>query len=390
MKRAIPFIIPPLAFGLTAVLAWLTGTPANVGTVLTDPASLDPGPRASARGTVDDPSELIAGLERKILYSPAAPRGDPDWAGLIDPDRSGDDPLDDKASATGWSNDWAREAPDEMFAWLIHKPTPSPGRSMIPAQVLFTRWAEKDMPGALAALATIPDPGIRAQALMASLEVLCKNDPTRARDLLVENLNLFDPVHAAPVFDRSESGESTCALLLSLPPGSSRAILLAALLKGMAGNDLDHGRSAAHAVWEQAPQDLRHDLVAAGFSSDSDEAVVFTGLEELMREQAEASGDPVIADKFINAQGIRWVQRDPAGALEWAQTHLLGRSRAECNEWLFETAAGVDFAAALDACERLPDGMRRIRAAEAIARGASEERKAEAEEVVQRLVKGDP
>lgn len=378
MKRAIPFLVPPLAFGLTAVLAWLTGTPASVGTSPGDSSFTSPRQRVSREGVTGDTLKLISDLERKVLHSPAPPRENPGLAELYDPDRWEGDLLGDRAEAEDYSLSWADAVPEEMFAWLTHKPTPSPARSRMPAHALFKKWAGKDMPGALAAVATIPDPGIRAQALMASLEVLCKSDPARARELLVKDLSLFSPDQPALVFERSEAGESTADLLLSLPPGSPRSRLLAELLKGMTGNKPEEGKSAAQAVWERTPQELRKDLVAAGFSSDSDDPV-FTGLEELMRERAETSGDPMIADKFINSQGLSWVRHDPAAALEWARTHLRGRSRAECGEWLFEAAADVDFDAALKACRSLPDGMIKIRAAEAITRGAPESRKAEAE-----------
>lgn len=134
----------------------------------------------------------------------------------------------------------------------------------------------------------------------------------------------------------------------------------------------------AHAVWDQSPEDLRRDLVAAGFSSDKDDAAVFPGLEDLLRDRAERSGDPAVAEKFVETQGRGWAMRDLAGALDWARTHLKGVSREKHSAALFESAASADFDAALGIWQSLPDSVMKIDAAEAMLKGAPEQRKVEA------------
>ncbi|MEO5714493.1 MAG: hypothetical protein ABIT37_13485 [Luteolibacter sp.] len=388
MNRAFTFFALPFAFGLTTVLALLTGTPAEVSITSENSTIRSPRQRASAAAGSGDPSEAILEFERKILLSPAPPVEVHDAAGMeecLD--------LDDRRSRMGvcggpssitYSFEWAKESPEEMFAWLFRKDGSSIKRKLSPSSILFGCWAKQDMLAAIAAVFKIPDPTIRAQALASALEILYPQDPNRARELMEQNLSLFPADGRSSVFNPYDTGSTTCDLLLSLPPGDERTHLLATLLKSMAGWNIEISQQAC-AVWEQAPDNLRHDLVAAGFSNGKDEAVVFTGLEELMRERAETSGDPAVAEKFIEAQGSGWAKRDLAGALDWAQTHLKGKSRVERSAGLFENAANEDLDKALGVWQSLPDDSFKVRAAEAMLKGAPDARKPEADAALKAL-----
>jgi len=75
------------------------------------------------------------------------------------------------------------------------------------------------MAAALAAIPNIPDRRLRQQALVSSLDILCRSDRDRARVLMMQYLDLFPPGGQTPLFNQYESGETTCDLLRSLPPG---------------------------------------------------------------------------------------------------------------------------------------------------------------------------
>ena len=118
--------------------------------------------------------------------------------------------------------EWAGEAPEAMFAWLLQQSGSSYERCLSPAHILFDTWAERDMTAALAAVATISERSLRQQALLSSLEILCKSDPGRARNLLLENLQFFPADGPSPFFYCYGVGVATCDMLLSLPAGAER------------------------------------------------------------------------------------------------------------------------------------------------------------------------
>jgi hypothetical protein len=380
MNRTITFLAPPLVFGIAAVAAWLTGAPAGVPDSRGSSKMPNLRQRASIRAESGDPATEILEFERKIFVSPTPPVKVHDSAGmdamLASDDRNRFIPDAGMAAIT-YALEWAEQSPEEMLGWLIARSSFSVEHKLSPASTLFEQWAKRDMPSALAALPKIPDLLVRAQALASTLEILYPQDADRARELMLQNLSLFPPDQQNPFFNPYDTGGSTCEFLLSLPVGEERTHLLAQLLTRMADWD-EKVSGQAQAVWERIPKDLRHELVADGFSHDRDNAVVFQGLEELMRDRAETSGDPGIAEKFIETQGGSWAKRDLAGALDWAQSHLKGRGREEHSAKLFESASGADFDATLGVWQSLPDGFLKDSAAEAMVKGAPELRKAEA------------
>lgn len=379
MKRTCIILVPPLVFALAAILARLTGTPAENTIISENNFSRSSRQRKTVAVNSGELPATLAEFEHQILHHPAPPVEIHDAEGMeavLDRDDRSSGSCGSGMASITYSMKWAEEAPEAMFAWLIDKGGSSRDRKLFPAYILFSSWAEKDMEAALSAVSRILNRTLRQQALVSSLEILCRSDPGRGRELMMHDLSLFASDGQCPIFNSSETGKITCEMLLSLPPGKERTQLLAKLLTDMArGNEELAGQ--ANEVWQRAPADLRLELAAAGFTNGTDNATSFDGLAELMRENAESSGIPATAEKFIDAHGVDWAKRDLAGALGWAQTYLKGRSRAERSAGLFEFAAAQDFDAALGIWRTLPEGFLKIRAAEAISKGAPADRKAE-------------
>lgn len=385
MNRTRMILTPPLAFALAAILAWLTGRPVEDASASENHVVRSPRQREAAMVDAGDPSVVLAELENRILDHPDPPGEIHDAEGM---DAALD--LDDRTSmfpgggmsTISYAIDWAEEAPEELFAWLVHQSGSSFHRGLHPCDILFRAWAEKDMEAALAAVLTIPNRDLRQQALISSLEVLCKSDPDRARGLMMQNLGIFPPDGKIPIFSLFETGDVMCDMLISLPPSGERTHLLANVLRTMAGRNHELALQA-QAVWQQSPEDLRRELVAAGFKAEEDLSLSFAGLEELLRERAETAGDPACAERFMESQGPTWARRDLAGALDWAQAHLKGKNRVERSAELFKAAAGQDLDTALRIWQTLPDSFLKTSAAEAISRGAPDDRKTEAAAILQ-------
>lgn len=388
MKRLGKLLAPPFAFALAAGLAWVTGSPvADTPDDTPEPVGRAPRHREfTGMGSVDR-SATLAELEHEILHHPAPPMEIHDaetMEAVLDMDERSRCFPGGGMGAIEFSMDWAEEAPEQMFAWLLKQSGSNSHRGLFPAYMLFGQWAENNMEAALAAALTIPDRRIRRQALFSTLQELCKTEPQRARDLLMQNLDLFPPDEETPVIESYEAPDTTCDMLLSLPPGAARTHLLADLLASMADSYDDGHTAQARTIWQQAPDTLRIELVAAGFRSGVN-ASSFDGLEDLMREHAESSGDPAIANRFIEAIGPAWAKRDLASALDWAQAHLKGKSGMETRSKLFRWAASDDFDTALRVLGDLPDGSLKLNAAEALVRGAPDDRKPEAEAMLRSL-----
>lgn len=377
MKRACIILAPPLVFMLTAVLAWFTGMPAENTPDSGNASARSPRPRAAAVVDAGGVSSVLLELESKILsHAPAS------LTSVIHHAKGMEDALfSDEGSrsfpgggmsAVTYAMDWAKESPETMFAWLVSQ---NDKRSFY-AYILFGNWAERDMTAALAAVFKIPNLKLRRQALMTSLEILCQSDPARARDLLAQNLGLFPPDGGWLSFNGYQKGKATCDMLLSLPPGEERTHLVAGLL-----NHLDP--ADAQAVWQQASEAQRREWVDAGFAPFINSAPSFEGLDVLMRERAESSGDPAAVAKFIDSHGEAWAKRDLAAALDWAQAHLKGKRRVECREKFFQVGIVQDFDATLRVWQNLPEGFLKVSAAEAIQRAAPDNRKAEAQAALQ-------
>lgn len=380
MNRAFVILSPPAVFILTAVSAWFACAPD--GNKLVEGNSTRHGLRQRAATGVDscDMAAALRRLESKILpHNPAPTRKTHDAEGMENAifasERSAPCPGGGM-QAFEYSMDWAKDAPEEMFAWLVGQN----GKRSHYANMLFSQWAEVDIEAALAAVFKIPDPQLRAQALLTSLEVLCKTNPDRAKEILLQNMSLFSP-NEASLFFEYDSGKTTWDLLLALPPGKERTHLQAELLERMNSDGL------AQNLWKQASESQRREWLAAGFSPYMTSADTFEGLGEIMKEKAETSGNPADATKFIEGHGEAWAKRDLAGALDWAQAHLKGKSRVDLSGKLFQAGIAGDFDTTLRIWQGLPEGYLKKGIAEAILRAVPDARKAEAQAVLQPVAK---
>lgn len=362
---------PPFVFVLAAVLAWLSGAPPGSDSNGSESLSLSSRKRAVAMIDPSDMAAVLRQMESRILpRNPAPPRKALNAKGMEERlfnDDFGPVAPGSGLAAIGYSIDWAEEAPEEMFAWLVAQN----GKRVSQASILFESWAGKDMKAALAAVLRIQDPRLRAQALISSVGILCKSDPGRALELLTANLSLFDE----DTYYMMGSDPACIELIGSLPRGEKRDHLLAGLLNQMADS------TDAVAFWNGLPESERHELVEAGFAPYLTHGESFDGLEELMRERAESTGDPELVEEFLDSHGETWARRDLVAALDWAQVHLKGKRRVEERENFFQTGIRENFDQTLRIWQTLPEGDLKARAAEAMVGAAPEARRAEAEAV---------
>ena len=390
MKRFFIIATPPLAFALAAMIAVSGGQAEDLR------SSKDHRVHKSAifRETIavsDDPIVGLGEFEEEFVNfrSPAKERMDAERMEIVlamERARQGFVACGGGFEDFSLSLRWAEENPAEMFAWLIHEGGSSGRERLSYANMLFENWAATNLPAALKALPRITDDRVRAQALLSTIGVICNSDPGRAKELLVQNLELLS--QAPVIYGLGSARKAMCDQLLSLPPGKDRDRLLAQMLKDMtafSSNSPDEVQGA-RAIWEQLAPDFRRDLVARGFANSQYADVSLDGLDVLMREKAEETDDPSAPDQFIELQGKAWVKRDLTGALDWTLAHVKGKSRIERGAGLFEYAASQDLDNALRVWQELPEGILKDRAAEALSKGAPAERKQEVEE----LVRGQP
>lgn len=368
MKRSSIILAPPLVFALTAMLAWFVGSPAEKKSEERRPAVRSQRQRAKARAEVSGLPGALRRMESRILpHNPAPPAGEIHNA-------KGMDNLVRTAAYLScgsgmelieYAYDWAEEAPEEMFDWLVRQNQKRSSETSI----LFSTWANSNTEAALAASLKIPNPKLRAQALMSTLQVLSQTNPARAEELLRQNLSIF-PTHGyGPTFDSGAAFSATWNLLLSLPSGKKRTHLQTGLLNH------DHEGS----VWSNASENERREWVDAGFSPYNPDPKSFQGLEDIMRERAENTSDSEVARRFIENHGNAWAQRDLAASLDWAQAHLKGEQRVKSRENFFQIGIREDFDNTLNIWRNLPDGYLKQSAAEAIRRATPNSRKVELE-----------
>lgn len=366
MKRRSIILAPPLVFALTAMLAWFAGSPAEKESEEKRPAAVRSHHSQRAEATADVsglPGALLRMESRILLHNPAPPAGETHNAKGMDIRTAQLFYCGSGMELVRYAGEWAGEAPEEMFDWLVRQNQESSSETSI----LFSTWANNNTEAALTASLTIPNLKLRAQALMSTLQVLCQSNPARAEELLRQNLSLF-PTHGyGPTLDGGEEFTATWNLLLSLPPGKKRTHLQAILL------DDDQGMS----VWNNASDNQRREWLDAGFSPYSPGPDSFEGLEDLVRERAENSNNTELAGRFIQNYGNAWAERDLAASLDWAQTHLKGEQRVKSREDFFQIGIRQDFDTTLRIWQNLPDGYLKQSAAKAIRRATPDSRKAE-------------
>jgi hypothetical protein len=367
MKPALFLTMPPLAFIASAMLAGLM--PAH------DPAmhqekSNHSSPRKRAAATKDSQSSatdipaLLGDLERRMVHFPPPEVEVHDGRGmevLHIGDENGPSFCGSGMASIEYSMDWARENPAGMFEWFNQHWTVSGYKRLSLAHTLFSEWATQDMAAALAAVPRMTHAGSRAQALVSTLEILCHKDPAKARGILLQNLDTLEALNSVQF--GLEDGSARTELILALPPDRLRSLFLAKNISNLASDYADGNAELAVELWKRCSADERRDLVAAGLRLSGFEEIRLDGLEDLSRQHAETSNDPLQASSFLNHYGKSWAERDPESAVSWGLAHLKGMGRTVQTFELITHAAAKDFAARLRAWRSLPEGALREEAA---------------------------
>ena len=216
MKPALFLSAPLLAFFAAAMLAGLV--PPH------DPAASP----VHSKSAPTDIEPVLAEMERRVVRFHSAQSEVCDADGLesrllndLQNSQSGDG-----LEALNYSRRWASENPAEMFEWFIRQElVPSKQRKSYVAW-LFSEWAKQDMNAALAAIPRMNHAESRAQALVSTLEKLCEKDPVRARELLLQNVDSLEVLKSVEFYE-FDPGQARTDLVLALPPGRLRSMLMA-------------------------------------------------------------------------------------------------------------------------------------------------------------------
>jgi hypothetical protein len=375
MNRKFSILLPLLAFALAALAGWWSSQargPAGGG-------AGEPAVRTRERtplSATDQQAATLRTLERKLRFGPLPARAHFDAEGMEQAIAASEirsfgafSPVTESDFDFEYSFRWARADPVAMFAWLSAEGSSTTWRH---SSILFESWAESDLPAAHAAAITLRKPELRRGAIFAVVEAMIGRESARAKAVFVENLDAFSANFEESWFIAdSEVEQKVLEMLLSLSPSAERSRLIADLLENAT---LIHGGAIGYArsVWDQAPQNFREDLVAAGFATSAQHAEAFAGLAEIARQRAELVGTQRDKAAFIGRYGPAWAQRDLPGAMAWTASHLNGIERFDQSAELLGAAAQDDFTAALEAWRSLPDGYLKHIAALKIANAAPE------------------
>ena len=316
-----------------------------------------------SKSPATDIPALLTDLERRIVHFPPPEVEVHDGKGMEErliSDENGPSFCGSGMASIEYSMGWARENPAGMFEWFNEHWTVSGYKRQSLAATLFSEWAKQDMAAALAAIPRMTHAESRAQALVSTLEILCRKDPAKAREMLLQNLDTLEALKGVQF--GFEAGNARTELILSLPPGRLRSLLLAENINNLAADYTDGNAALAVELWKRCPADERRDLVAAGLRLSGFDEIHLDGLEDLIRQHAEASTDPRQASLFLNRYGESWAKRDPDGALAWALAHLKGKERTDRSLDLIKHAASLNFDAAMLALRNLPEGSLRDQA----------------------------
>ena len=391
MKTALFLSTPPLAFVAAAMLAGLA-PPHDPAASPDGPIPFGPRKRAAvmehSKPTPTDIESAIAEMEHRIGRFPSPEVEIYDAEGmesrlLVGQREATYGRVD--LDALNYSRRWVAENPAEMFEWFIREELVPDDLRQSFAEGLFSQWAEQDMASALAALSRMPHSGSRAQALVSTLEVLCQRDPAKARELLLQNIELLEATKKVE-FDIFAPGMARTELVSALPPGGLRSRLMAENISSLLGSGIGCGgdnsiyeskAAIGTGLWAQLSIDERRELVDAGLRLSIFDQIQLDGLEDLLRQHAESSGDPRQPSLFIDQYGVRWAERDAEAAVSWAMAHLKGEERTEWSFILIMYAAKKDFDAAMRVWRSLPEGKSREQAAEYLAETAPPDHEAE-------------
>ena len=362
-----PILAPLVAFALAAGVGWLSSAAASRSA---NGESGELAVRSHDRAplsTVERQAATLRTLERELRFGPPPPQKYFDAKGMEKsiaasiPARGGFPVF---GSSTTYGYDWARAAPEAMFAWLSAEGSSG---GALHSSILFDSWAEKDLSAAYAAAKTLTEPELRQEAVLAVVEKLLQSDPERARTVFVENFDAFMPEGKEPWSTGQGFYPQVLEMLQGMPPSTTRIRFIAHILNGFA-SDYSDPTARARSVWDQAPSNFREELVAAGFTSSAQRAASFAGLEEITRQHVESVGTPRDIAAFLETHGPAWARRDLDAALAWTAANLKGRDRFDQSAELFFAVAVDDYPAALEAWRSLPEGYLKHAAAREIAR----------------------
>lgn len=373
------FLITIFATFLTAMLIAGFVPPDDTRSTTNPPIPVSPRKRVSAtQKPKADPASIPAildRLERQIVqYQPPEVKSF-DVDGLLESDRIRKQ-YAGACISWGMSYDfeWALHAPQEFFESLIGQKIPQSRKCEL-AHTLFSTWAEKDMSAALAAIPRMTHDESRAQALVSTLEVLCQKEPAKARALLLQEMDTLGTLKSVQL--GYEHGKERTDLILALPPGKVRTLLLAEnlynLANGISSDNSGDAKLAAE-LWKKSSLAERQELLAAGLNLRVSEKIQLDGLEDLAKKQAETTNDPGQNLSFLYQFGKSWAERDPNAALSWTLSRLKGRERTSQYLNLMEGAAAKNFDKAMKAWQSLPEGSLRYNAAEILAKVAPDDR----------------
>ena len=314
MKAALFLTTPVLAFIAALMFAGLM--PAVDPAMYKEPSNRSsPRKRAAvmedSKSSATDIPVLLADLERRIVHFPPPEVEVHDGRGLealLIGDENGPSFCGSGMASIEYSMDWARENPAGMFEWFNEHWTVSGYERHSLAATLFSEWAEQDMTAALGAIPRMTHAESRAQALVSTLEILCRKDPAKARELLLQNLDTLEALKNVQF--GFEAGNARTELILNLPAGRIRSLLLAENINNLAVYG-DSNAALAVELWKRLSTDERRDLVAAGLRLSGFEKIHLDGLEDLIRQHVETSNDPGKASLFLNRYGESWAKRDP-------------------------------------------------------------------------------
>lgn len=380
MKPALFLSTLPLAFFAAAMLAGLV-PPHDPSTSADQPIPYSPRKR---KGAIEDSKpaptfieSTLADMERRVV------RFSPPNVEIHDAEGMESRLLIDLREAAwgrgveaeNYARQWATQNPAEAFEWLIHQElVPSDLRKSLAAG-LFSEWAKQDMVAALAAIPRMTDEESRVQALVSTLEILCEKSPAMARELLLKNADSLEVLNSVAFYE-FEPGKARTDLILALPPGRLRTMLMAENIRclmyqgiGCGGDNSSYYAKAAigTGLWNQLTHIERHELVDAGLHLSDFDEIQLDGLENLIKQRAETSSDPRQTSLFIEQYCISWAERDADAAVSWAMTHLKGMERTEWTCLALSYAAKKDFNAAMRIWRTLPEGTLREQSAKWLA-----------------------
>jgi len=395
-----PRTIACISFALFAASAWLAWSTAAPPDEAADPVArrrMKPPPQSEE---TRHHQKLLATLERELITGPR-----PERVVFSGQDMDFILSRDGTEAASYYGSEWARHDPASMCEWIERRgligwgPFRSDISNIFFVSSLFEKWAARDADAALTAALRLSRAPARAQGLASALQVIWRSDPEKARRVLAEHGDLLtNSPDIRLSCDGVTHGPADLKFLASLPAGKLRGKLLGLVLTDATDSHSESSHAAATAVWESLSGEQKQDLAFGEFFqrrgglirygtslNDKESLPPFPDEAELLRGHAETSGNATAARDFIIGHGDAWAAAEPAEAIAWSLAHLKGSDRLEYTAGLFKAAATADYDRTLAAWQSLPPGVLKARAAGALFAGTPDDRKPDAEALLDTL-----